>query len=72
MSIPLAYGIGLALGLAGMPLAVGVVQAAMPTAVNMIIIALEFDAWPEFVSNGVVATTLASLVSLAVLLAIVR
>jgi malate permease and related proteins len=72
VSIPLAYGIGLALGLGGIPLAVGVVQAAMPTAVNMIIIALEFDAWPEFVSNGVVATTLVSLVSLAVLLAIVR
>jgi predicted permease len=72
LSIPLAYGIGLLLGLTGMPLAVGVVQAAMPTAVNMIIIALEFDAWPEFVSNGVVATTLASLVSLAALIALLR
>jgi predicted permease len=72
LSIPLAYGIGLALGLAGLPLHVGIVQAAMPTAVNMIIVALEFDAWPEFVSNGVVATTLGSLVSLAVLIALLR
>jgi predicted permease len=72
LSIPLAYGIGLALGLSGLPLAVGVIQAAMPTAVNMIIIALEFDAWPEFVSSGVVATTVMSLLSLAVLIAVLR
>jgi malate permease and related proteins len=72
LSIPLAYAIGLALGLRGLPLSVGVVQAAMPTAVNMTIIAIEFDAWPDFVSSGVVATTLGSLVSLAVLIALVR
>lgn len=71
-SIPLAFAIGGALGLAGLPLAVGVVQAAMPTAVNMVIIAAEFEAWPEFVSNGVVITTLGSLVSLTALIAALR
>ncbi|MDZ4721264.1 MAG: AEC family transporter [Roseiflexaceae bacterium] len=72
LSIPLAYGAGLLLGLSGLPLYVGVIQAAMPTAVNMMVVALEFDAWPEFVSNGVVATTLGSLVSLTILIAVVR
>ena len=72
LSIPLAYGVGVALGLSGLPLSVGVIQAAMPTAVNMIILAVEFDAWPEFVSNGVVATTLGSLVSLTFLVAVLR
>jgi hypothetical protein len=72
LSIPLAYGIGVVIGLSGLPLYVGTIQAAMPTAVNMIILALEFDAWPEFVSNGVVMTTLGSLVSLTFLIAVLR
>jgi predicted permease len=72
LSIPLAYGLGRLLGLEGMPLYVGTIQAAMPTAVNMIVIAVEFDTWPEFVSNGVVMTTLGSLVSLTALIAIFR
>ena len=72
VSIPLAYGAGMLLGLSGMPLYVGTIQAAMPTAVNMIVLAVEFDAWPEFVSNGVVATTIGSLVSLTLLIAVLR
>jgi predicted permease len=72
LSIPLAYLIGSALGLSGMPLSVGTMQAAMPTAVNMIVLAVEFDAWPEFVSNGVVLTTIGSLVSLTLLIAVLR
>jgi predicted permease len=72
VSIPLAYGIGSLLGLSGLPLYVGTIQAAMPTAVNMIVLAVEFDAWPEFVSNGVVLTTIGSLISLTVLIAAFR
>lgn len=72
LSIPLAYGVGSLLGLSGLPLYVGTIQAAMPTAVNMIVLAAEFDAWPEFVSNGVVLTTLGSLISLTVLIAAFR
>jgi malate permease and related proteins len=72
LSIPLAYAVGLALGLSGVPLAVGTIQAAMPTAVNMIVLAVEFDAWPEFVSSGVVMTTLGSLVSLTLLITVLR
>jgi malate permease and related proteins len=72
LSIPLAYGIGSFLGLSGLALSVGTIQAAMPTAVNMIVLAVEFDAWPEFVSNGVVVTTLGSLISLTILIALFR
>jgi len=72
VSIPLAYAVGRAVGLSGLPLAVGTIQAAMPTAVNMIVLAVEFDAWPEFVSSGVVVTTLGSLVSLTALIAVLR
>lgn len=72
ISIPLAAVIGLALGLGALPLKVGIVQAAMPTAVSMTVLALEFDAWPAFVSRTVVATTLASLVSLTLLITFLR
>ncbi len=44
----------------------------MPTAVNMIVLAVEFDAWPEFVSSAVVLTTLGSLVTLTLLIAVLR
>lgn len=71
-SIPVAYGAALLLGLSDLPLRVGIVQAAMPTAVNMTILALEFDAWPEFVSNVVVVTTLASLITLTLLIVWLR
>lgn len=72
ISIPIAFGAGILLGLQGLPLYVGTIQAAMPTAVNMVVIAVEFDAWPEFVSNGVLLTTLGSLISLTILIALVR
>jgi malate permease and related proteins len=72
LSIPLGYGFGLLVGLEGLPLYVATIQAAMPTAVNMAVIAMEFDAWPAFVSKGVLLTTLGSLVSLTVLIALVR
>lgn len=72
LPIPLAYGFGLLIGLHGLPLYVGTMQAAMPTAVNMVVIASEFDAWPEFVSSGVVVTTLGSLITLSALLVLFR
>ncbi len=60
------------LGLSGLPLQVGIIQAALPTAVNTTILALEFDTWPQFVSNVVVTTTLGSLVTLTLLIALFR
>jgi predicted permease len=72
VSVPVGYGVGLFLGLSGLPLYVGTIQTAMPTAVNMIVLAVEFDAWPEFVGNGVILTTIGSLVSLTILIALFR
>lgn len=71
-SVPIAFGVAYLLGLSDLPLRVGVVQAAMPTAVNTTILALEFDTWPHFVSNVVAVTTLASLLTLTLLIVFLR
>ncbi|WP_026370593.1 AEC family transporter [Kallotenue papyrolyticum] len=71
-SVPIAVVIALLLGLHDLPLRVGVVQAAMPTAVNTTILALEFNAWPHFVSKVVVTTTLGSLLTLTLLIMVLQ
>lgn len=63
-----AYGIGLALGLDQLSLAVGVMLAGMPTAVNTTILALEFNSRPSLVVGTVVATSVLSLLTLSVIL----
>lgn len=72
VSVPLAFGAALLLGLGGLPMHVGVLQAAMPTAVNTTILALEFDTWPNFVGNVVVLTTIGSLLTLTLLIVWLR
>jgi predicted permease len=67
-SVPIAFGLAYLLGLSDLALRVGIMQAAMPTAVNTTILALEFNTWPGFVSNVVVITTVASLVTLTILI----
>lgn len=64
----MAYGLGLALGLSGMNLAVGVMLSGMPTAVHTTITALEFNSRPSLVVGVVVASSVASLATLSVLL----
>jgi predicted permease len=61
-----------ALGLDGYVRGTLVVLAAMPTAVIATILAVEFDAYPSFVTRAVVTTTLTSMLALTVLIAIVR
>ena len=61
-----------ALGLAGDVRGTLVVLAAMPTAVIVTIMAMEFNAEPNFVTRIVVTTTLASMLTLTVLISIVR
>jgi predicted permease len=68
----LAYGLGTAMGLHGMNLAVGVMLAGMPTAVNTTIIAIEFNSRPSLVVGTVVASSVVSLATLTVLLGLVR
>lgn len=66
---PLAWVTGRLVGLDGLALAVAVLQASTPTAVVAFLWALEFDARPALVSASVVVSTLASVVTLTVLLA---
>ena len=45
-----------------------VVQSAMPTAVNAIVFATEFNCRPRLVAVGILASTLASVVSITLIL----
>ena len=67
---PIAWAVGRLVGLEGMALAVAVVQASTPTAVTSALWALEFDARPALVSAAVVLSTVVSVVTLTVLLAV--
>lgn len=60
------------LGLAGVTRQACIVEASMPTAVMTTILAVEFDARPKFVTGTVFTTTLASIVTLTLLLRLLR
>jgi hypothetical protein len=66
---PVAWLTGRAVGLEGLALSVAVLQASMPTAVIAALWAIEFDARPALVTATVVFSTLAGVVTLTVLLA---
>ena len=61
-----------ALGLGGVERGTLVVLAAMPVAVISTILATEFRAQPAFVTRVVVTSTVASMVSLTLLISVVR
>ena len=67
---PVAWVLGRLVGLEGVALAVAVLQASTPTAVTSALWALEFDARPALVSAAVVLSTVVSVVTLTVLLAV--
>ncbi len=69
-----ALAAALAPGLLAADLArqVGILEAAMPTAVMSIIIAIEFDVEPAFVTGAVLVSTLVSPITLTALLAVFR
>jgi len=60
------------LGLQGVARQAVLVEAAMPSAVITTILALEFDVSPRFVTSVVVVTTLASSVTVSVLIAVLK
>jgi len=60
----LAWALAPAFGLTGLTRNVFVVETAMPTAVMATILATEFDADPPFAALAILATTVASLVTL--------
>jgi predicted permease len=64
------WALAIALGIDGVARDVVIVGAAMPTAVFTILTATQFDARPHFVSDVVVVSTLASIVTITAVLAL--
>ena len=64
------WGLTIALGIDGVARDVMIVGAAMPTAVFTILTATQFDARPRFVTDVVVVSTLASIVTVTAVLAL--
>ncbi len=67
----LAFGLALLLGLGGVARQVAVVEAGMPAAVFGTVLATEFGSDAEFTTAVIMVSTLASLVTLSVLLVII-
>lgn len=61
-----AWGLGLALGLHGIPLQSLVLACAMPTAVNVLMIAMEYGADADAAASAVALSTFASIATLTV------
>ena len=67
-----AAGVALAVGLAGAPFGAVVLMAAMPAAVFTVVLSIEQDTMPELTSTIVLVGTLASLLTLPGIIALVR
>ncbi len=65
----IGYGVGLILGLSGLDLKILILQSAMPAAINSVVLVTEFGGDVGVISRSVVLTTLASFLTLSVLLA---
>ncbi|MFQ5854103.1 MAG: AEC family transporter [Anaerolineae bacterium] len=59
------------MGLQGLTRQVCIVEASMPTAVMAVVLAVEFDAKPRFVTSVVFVSTLVSLITLTILLSLI-
>ena len=68
LSVPLAVGLSYALNLDGLSTKLAIMLSSMPTAVNVTILAIEFNVRPRFVSSVVVVSTAASVFSLTLIL----
>lgn len=66
----LAFALAIPFALEGLARSTGIAQASMPTAVLASIIALEYDLVPDFVTSAVLFSTIASVVTLTVVLAL--
>lgn len=65
-----AIGLAPLFGLQGLARSVGIVEASTPTAVTSSLMAIEFDADPEFVTSVIFASTLCSALTLTILIAL--
>jgi hypothetical protein len=59
------------MGLQGLTRQVCVVQASMPTAVMSVVLAMEFDTNPRFLTSVVFVSTLGSLITLTLVLSLI-
>jgi predicted permease len=64
----LAFGIGNSLGLTGIDLKILILQSAMPTAVNTVVLVTEFGGSASLMASMVVVTTLASFLTIPLFL----
>jgi predicted permease len=67
----LAIALAVPFGLTGIERGAGILQASMPAAVLTTLIAMEHDLLPDFVTTTVLFATLASSVTLTIVLAII-
>jgi len=67
----IAWPLASLLGLSGPALQACIVEASMPTAVTTAVLAIEFDARPEFVTSVIFLSTLASPITLTPIIALV-
>ena len=68
LSVPLAVGLSYLLNLDELSTKLAVMLSSMPTAVNVTILAIEFNVRPRFVSSVVVVSTAASVFTLTLIL----
>jgi malate permease and related proteins len=68
LSVPLAVGLSYLLNLDELSTKLAVMLSSMPTAVNVTILAIEFNVRPRFVSSAVVVSTSASVFTLTLIL----
>lgn len=67
----LAFGLASIFGLGGLERSVGILQASTPVAVTTTIIALEHEVAPDFVTTTLLFSTVASLVTITVVLSLI-
>ncbi len=70
-SAVIAFALVIPFGLTGVERGAGIFQSAMPAAVLCSIIAIEYDVEPDFVTKSVLFSTIASVVTLTVVLGLV-
>ena len=68
LSVPLAVGLSYLLNLDELSTKLAVMLSSMPTAVNVTILAIEFNVRPRFVSSAVVVSTAVSVFTLTLIL----
>jgi malonate transporter and related proteins len=69
---PVIAALAIAIGLTGVPLAVAIIAAAMPTGANAFLLSSQVEGFGRTSASTVVITTVTSVVNLSILLLWVR